>query len=172
MSPTRLLRRLLWPAFALSIVAAVYVTLREDSTLTPTNPPRTNTSAQHSQTTPATDDSEPPLALAEKGNKSKVTDIFAVRTWEPPPPPPPKPGPPPPPPQPQAPPLPFKFLGRIVDADRADAFLLAIQDRVLSVSVGDTIEDRYLLEKFAGGQLHFLYRPLNIRQTLTVGSAE
>lgn len=95
-------------------------------------------------------------------------DLFAVRTWEPPPPPLPPPTPPLPP---QAPPLPFKFVGRINEPDKGDVFLLAFTDSVLSVVVGDTIDERYRLEKYEGGQLHFLYRPLNIRQTLNVGSS-
>lgn len=92
-------------------------------------------------------------------------DIFAVRSWEPPPPPPPPPAPPPPP---QAPPLPFRFIGRI--ADGADvAYMLVLRDKVVSARVGDTLDAHYFLEKAEGGQLHFLYRPLNIRQTLQVG---
>ena len=96
----------------------------------------------------------------------EVTDIFAVRTWEPPPPPPAKPLPPPPP---QAPPLPFRLLGRIDDQEKGKVFLLAYRDLVLPVAVGKDIDETYRLEKYEGGQLHFLYRPLNQMQTMFVG---
>jgi hypothetical protein len=96
-----------------------------------------------------------------------VPDIFAVRTWEPPKPPPAKPLPPPPP---QAPPLPFRFVGRIDDPDRKPAFLLSAGNRVLSVTVGEEVDDIYRIEKYANGQLTFRYRPLDITQTLSVGT--
>ena len=95
-------------------------------------------------------------------------DIFAVRTWEPPPPvmdnksaqnlPP------------QAPPLPLRFLGRIIEPDRGIAFLLIQGDRVLSVHVGDSIDGIYRVDKYENGQLYFLYRPMKIRQSLMIGN--
>lgn len=171
MTPIYLLRRSIWPAFAFSVLAAIYIATREDDeamTTTPTaHRPDSNTAVWlNSDTAPASEAGTSDLVVEPA---PKVVDIFAVKTWEPPPPPPPKPAPPPPPPSPQAPPLPFKLLGRIVEAGRGDAFLLAIDERVLSVAIGDVIDERYLLEKFESGQLHFLYRPLNIHQTLSVG---
>jgi hypothetical protein len=105
---------------------------------------------------------EPPAVDAE------IKDIFAVRTWEPP-----KPvikTKPLPPPPPQAPPIPFRILGKIADNDKNPTFLLLKGERVLSVRVGDTIDDTYLIEKYEGGQLHLRYQPLNIHQTLFVGT--
>lgn len=96
----------------------------------------------------------------------EIVDVFAVRTWAPPPPPVVIQAPPPP----QAPPLPFRLLGQIEDGPEGQAFVLAQGDRVLNVSPGTTIDERYRLEKFEGGQLHFLYLPLNLRQTLAVGN--
>lgn len=97
-------------------------------------------------------------------------DIFAVRTWQPPPPPAPvvdvKPAPPP---RPQAPPLPFRFLGKIDEPDKALAFLLARGDRVLSVSVGQSIDGTYLVEKHDGARLYFIYKPLKSRQSISTG---
>lgn len=113
---------------------------------------------------PADDDSPAKRAESEK----KIVDIFAVRTWEPPQPvvdi---KPAPPPPP---QAPPLPFKFLGKIADPDKGTLYLLTRRDELLSVGVGDTIDGIYRIDKYDAGQLYFLYQPLNIRQSLAVGS--
>lgn len=91
----------------------------------------------------------------------QVTDVFAVRTWEPPP--------PPVDTTPQPPPLPFKFLGRIAAPGKGIAFMLAQGERVLVVSVGDSIGSDYQVEKYEKGQLLFRYRPMNISQTLAVG---
>ena len=98
------------------------------------------------------------------------SDIFAVRTWEPPPPAPvmdnksaqnlP----------PQAPPLPLRFLGRIIEPDRGTAFLLIQGDRIISVHVGDLIDGIYRVDKYENGQLHFFYRPMKIRQSLMIGN--
>jgi hypothetical protein len=92
----------------------------------------------------------------------QVADIFAVRTWEPPP-------PPPVDTTPQAPPLPFKFIGRIVEPGKGTAFTLTQGERVLVVSVGDSIGKDYRVEKYEHGQLLIRYRPMNIRQTLAIG---
>lgn len=95
-------------------------------------------------------------------------DLFALRTWEPPPPVVSTPAPPPPP---QAPPLPFKFFGRIVDAGQAPSFILTRGTEMITVRIGDRIEPAYLVDKFDGTQLHLVYLPLNIRQTIFVGNA-
>lgn len=122
-------------------------------------PPVMQQSADHADgaTTDTTADVEP-----------AIVDVFAVRTWEPP-----KPvvaiAKPAPPPPPQAPPLPFRFLGKIADPDKGTAFLLIRGEEILSVGVGDTIDDRYRVDKLEAGQLYFHYQPLNIRQSLAVG---
>ena len=105
----------------------------------------------------------PPIA------EPAVVDVFAVRTWEPPKPVVPiaKPAPPPPP---QAPPLPFRFLGKIADPEKGTAFLLIHGEQILSVGIGDKVDGIYLIDKLEAGQLYFLYQPLNIRQSLAVGS--
>lgn len=96
-------------------------------------------------------------------------DPFSPRTWDPPPPP--VTSIPAPPPPPQAPPLPFKFFGRVVDADRPASFVLSRGNEIITVRVGDRIEPAYLVDKFDGTQLHLVYLPLNIRQTIFVGNA-
>jgi hypothetical protein len=110
------------------------------------------------------DAGQPPATAA-----TPAVDIFAVRNWEPPQPvmndatqaaaPP------------AAPPLPFRYLGKIVEPGKGVAFLLAQGDQVLSVRVGDSIDATYRVEKYEGGQLYFLYRPMKIRQSLPVGES-
>lgn len=105
--------------------------------------------------------------------RGKVTrepgNAFASRSWyvpPPPPPPPPKVEPPPP----TAPPLPFVYLGRYVDAG-VPTFFLARGDRVLTVRAGDVLDGIYRIDGVEGQTMSLTYMPLNIRQTLDVGSA-
>ena len=111
------------------------------------------------------------LLSSQAGAQANV-DLFAVRTWIPPPPPIPlteeKPAPPP---RPQAPELPFRFLGKIVEPGKNVAFLLAFGHRVISVGVGEIVDEIYLVEKYKDDQLYFIYQPLKIRQSMSVGRA-
>lgn len=96
------------------------------------------------------------------------SNLFANTNWAPPPPPEPaKPIKPPPPPPPSAPPLPFQYLGRWVEDGKVH-FFLQMQDRNLSVQVGEEI-GQYKFESAQGGQLRFIYLPLQQAQTLAVG---
>jgi hypothetical protein len=102
--------------------------------------------------------------------------LFAQHTWAvlrpvkvPPPPPPALPPPPPPPPEPTAPPFPFTFVGSFAPEGDRPVFFLARGDRVVDARVGDRLDGVYQLESAAGGQLVFVYLPLNIRQNLAAG---
>lgn len=99
-----------------------------------------------------------------------AAELFAAKSWyvAPPPPPPPPPPPAPAPVMPSAPPLPFAFMGRMVDAERLTVFLVK-GERVYLASEGDVIDEIYRLEKVEPGQLTLLYLPLNAVQTLAVG---
>ncbi len=77
---------------------------------------------------------------------------------------PPKPSPPPPP---AAPPLPFKYLGRMVDGGRAVVFLERNQDS-LAVAAGDTVDKTYHVESVADTAVQFVYLPLGTRQVLGI----
>jgi hypothetical protein len=99
--------------------------------------------------------------------------LFAQHTWyvlKPAPVPPPAP-PPPPPPPPTAPPLPYSFVGSLSRESQTPVFFLARGDRVIDARVGDRLDGIYQLESAAGGQLVFLYLPLNVRQTLAAGAS-
>jgi hypothetical protein len=86
------------------------------------------------------------------------------------PPPPPVEAPPPPPPT--APPLPYSFLGSFAPGGDPPVFFLAHGDRMLNAHIGDLLEGVYQLESAAGGQLVFVYLPLNIRQNLSAGASK
>jgi Tfp pilus assembly protein PilO len=99
--------------------------------------------------------------------------LFAQHTWAvlaplpklPPPP------PPPPPPEPTAPPLPFVMIGSYAPAGEQPVFILSRADQVISAKVGDRLDDAYKLESAAGGELVFVYLPLDIRQSLSLGAS-
>ncbi len=95
--------------------------------------------------------------------------LFAKHTWYVAPPPKPAP-PPPPPPEPTAPPLPFTLLGSYAPQGDAPVYFLSQRDRVIDAHVGDKIDGVYQFESAAGGQLVFVYLPLNIRQNLAARS--
>ena len=113
------------------------------------------------------------LALPERESASDVTDLFRASSWfvPPPAPPPPPPAPPPPPPVPIAPPLPFAYIGQIVE-DHKVQVILARNDRVVTVFVGDNIDNQYRVESLKGGTLTLVYLPLDIKQTLATGDSQ
>ncbi len=69
---------------------------------------------------------------------------------------------------PQAPPLPFTFLGRMVDGG-AVAYFLEYGERVLVVRPGQTVDQTYSFDSVGAGALTFTFLPLKQQQTLTVG---
>jgi hypothetical protein len=94
--------------------------------------------------------------------------LFAPHSWYVPPPPPP-PAAPPPPPEPTAPPFPYTLIGSFAPDGHPPVFFLSRGDRVTDARVGDRLDGIYQFESAAGGQLVFVYLPLNISQTLAVG---
>lgn len=139
----------------------------------PAAPPPPRTQLGPKAPTAAAPAQPPAKQASTQPETPPITDVFAVRNWEPPPPPPPTPNaaaPNAPPPPPEPPPLPFRYLGRIVESGKPDAFLLAQGNRVIAVSVGNVIDGTYRVEKYENGQLHFFYQPMKAHQTLAVGT--
>jgi len=103
------------------------------------------------------------------------SDPFISKSWYVPAPP-----PPPPPPvlkeviqesqSPTAPPLPFGYLGRMLEEDGHVVIYLTQGGHVYSVSQGDTINGSYRLDEVSSSRLALIYLPLDIRQTLTIGN--
>ena len=76
--------------------------------------------------------------------------------------------PPPPPPPPQAPPLPFTFMGKLIDDDRVVVFLTnGVRNWV--VRAGDTIDDAYRVEAIGDERMTLTYLALQIPQELAIG---
>jgi hypothetical protein len=107
--------------------------------------------------------------LGSRTSPAPAGDPFQARSWAPPP----EPEanrrrlPPPPP---QAPPLPFAYLGKLVE-DATTTVFLARQDRNYVVRAGDTIDGTYRVERIGDDGLVVTYLPLKIQQTLPFGEA-
>lgn len=71
------------------------------------------------------------------------------------------------PPVPTAPPLPFQYLGHVIDGDRLSVFLARGEDSY-SVEAGQTIEGRYRVETITDTAVTFTYLPMGKRQVLAV----
>lgn len=109
------------------------------------------------------------LQSRSRSDEQKEINAFLQRDWTPPPPPPP-PAPPPPPP-PQAPPLPFSFIGKILEGKQWTVFL-AQQERTHAVTAGDLIGHEYKVESITPPLMTFTYLPLKQTQSLSIGLAE
>jgi hypothetical protein len=117
------------------------------------------------------------LLLAHRVSNTVEADaLFATHSWYAPPPP-----PPPPsttatteslaPPAPTAPPLPFAYMGTFTPDGGTPVFFLTAGDRVFDVRIGEALDNLYSVDGLNGGQLQLTYKPLNIKQQLTVGGA-
>lgn len=112
------------------------------------------------------------LPLPSHAVVPQVNNVFVATSWFVPPPPPPKAPPvkPLPPPPPSAPPLPFSYLGRYVE-DGKLTLMLVRGDRIYTVSEGELIDNTYRIGAVSGSLLELTYLPLNIKQTLNVGTS-
>jgi hypothetical protein len=72
--------------------------------------------------------------------------------------------------QPQAPPLPFAFMGKLVDAETTIVFLTR-DDRTYLVRLGDTVDAAYRIEEIGQETMTLTYLPLGVRQSLGIGDA-
>jgi hypothetical protein len=104
--------------------------------------------------------------LERRAAAAPAGDPFQARSWEPEQPAVRRNVPPPPP---QAPPLPFAYLGKMVDEGTTTVFLVR-QDRNYIVRLGDTLDGSYRVEKIADEGLVLTYLPLGAEQTLPFGA--
>jgi hypothetical protein len=110
--------------------------------------------------------------LRDRMPRDPTEDLFTARTWReieeeesgrsaPPL---------PPPPTPQAPPVPFAFIGKLVDSGITSIFLTK-GDRNYVVRVGDMLDGNYRVEEIGEQSMTLAYLPLDARQSLAIGSA-
>jgi hypothetical protein len=99
--------------------------------------------------------------------EGEIQDLFAGRSPNPPPAPVVAVAKPAPPPAPTAPPLPFKYLGRMVDGGKVVVFLERNQDN-FAAAAGDTLDGTYRLESIGESAVQFVYLPLGEKQLLSI----
>jgi hypothetical protein len=63
-------------------------------------------------------------------------------------------------------------VGSVAPRGEQPVYYLTRGDRMISARVGDRLDGVYQLESAAGGQLVFVYLPLNIRQNLPLGVSQ
>lgn len=105
------------------------------------------------------------LRQNQPGVEPRAGQVFASKSWYVPPPPPPRAPPPPP----SAPPLPFTFVGSILNpGSDGPKFFVYKNDKLYQVEVGDVIEGAYRLDEADDHGLTFIYLPMNVKQTLRI----
>lgn len=164
---------LLGSVLVASLAAAVWVGSEEEELAEDDRPRKTRPNDQARQpTAPRTMAAAEPaagVALPEASGQAEAEgtdgeaaetgiDPFRSKSWVITP-------PPPPPPKPTAPPLPFRFLGRLVEDGETRVFL-AQQNQNLSARVGDVINGTYSVEAIGDTGVRFVYLPLKETQVL------
>ena len=72
---------------------------------------------------------------------------------------------------PTAPPMPFQFIGKLNDRTDLQVFLQN-GEKIYVVRKGDVIDDTWRIEGISDVELSFVYLPLHLSQTLSVGSTQ
>jgi hypothetical protein len=84
---------------------------------------------------------------------------------------------PPPPPQqraaaarlpaavPAMPPLPFRYVGRLLDKGKREVLLMR-GEHLFSIAAGDKIGDEYLVDHVGDSSIRFTYLPLKMKQNM------
>jgi hypothetical protein len=70
---------------------------------------------------------------------------------------------------PSAPPMPFQFIGRMDDRSDQQVFLLS-GEKIYVVRKGDVIDETWRIVGISDVELSFVYLPLHLSQTLSMGS--
>lgn len=137
-----------------TLAAALLV---EDEPASTANPPKVPVARTAGAPEPANfREPTPPMVPPDK----LAIDPFRAKSWH---------VPPPPETRPKAPPLPFQYLGKVMEDGETRVFLVR-QGRHLIARIGDSVEGDYRVEGIDGGRLIFLYQPLKERQFLDIGN--
>jgi hypothetical protein len=143
---------------ALALLASV-VSGREKRDLAPDPAPAARVAAAAAAPAPTVDFD--PEKLARPRSQEPIADLFA------------------PPPSaapaaqavaeapPSAPPLPFRYIAKIIDGDRTAVFLMNGEDHY-NVQPGQVIDKTYKVERVTETAVTFTYLPLGTRQVLPV----
>jgi hypothetical protein len=72
---------------------------------------------------------------------------------------------------PSVPPMPFQFIGKLHDRSDLQVFLQS-GEKIYVVRKGDVIDDNWRIERISDVELSFVYLPLHLSQTLSLGSEQ
>ena len=72
------------------------------------------------------------------------------------------------PPPPTAPPLPFRYIGKLLGDDEYIVFL-SLHGKSLSVKMGDVLQQTYRVDEIKPPMMQVTYLPMNIQQTFMIG---
>lgn len=158
--------------FARRVLIALALTATMVAVLWPQPEPQTATEAAPRTRAGAPRESSLPLAtltheIRRAAMSSPATDAFAPRSWRPPPPPPTSVKAP----APQAPPLPYRYLGKLIETGSITVFL-ARGEQNLAVKVGQTLDGQYRIDAVTASALTLTYLPLAKQQTLSLGRSD
>ena len=64
-----------------------------------------------------------------------------------------------------APPIPFRYIGRLVQNGKAEVLLMR-GERLYSIAAGEKLGEDYLVERIGERSISFTYLPLNMKQNL------
>jgi hypothetical protein len=171
---------LLAGALALTLAAAGYVGGDDGAPEPPAAAKRPNPNAAAGEPARGAPREREPAAVPEvaidkltaRKNAAPVADPFRSLSWQsmaqeearksaPPP---------PPPPTPQAPPLPFKYMGKLVEDGKLTVFLIQGDKNVIARE-GDTLDGTYRIDAVTEHSMTMTYLPLKQKQQLALGDA-
>ncbi len=69
-----------------------------------------------------------------------------------------------------APPLPFRYVGRLIQNGRSEVLLMR-GGMLHSIAEGDEIDGEYRVERVTGATIHFTYLPGRVKQNLDLTTA-
>lgn len=158
-------------ALCFSIAAAAWVGNKEGQTEPGSSLVDEDRNQDHGQVLAPKKTGDDRLVLnLHKLNRAGMSDagqnIFAGKSWYVPPPPPKLQ----PPSAPSAPPLPFTFMGKLQEESGRLIVYLVKGDTAYTVAQGDVIDNTYKVEDVTAAQMTLTYLPLNVKQTLAIGS--
>ena len=70
---------------------------------------------------------------------------------------------------PVAPPLPFSYMGKIIENGKLTIFLTR-DDKTYAISAGETIDHQYMVNAITSQRIDFTYIPLGQKQTMMTGA--
>jgi hypothetical protein len=167
--PAKHRRWLLGAALLLAVAAAASVDKQDgnESQVVLANPSRIHVQQQSEH--PAVAEPSADILMGKLKRPvlpENAKDMFASKSWY---------VPPPvinlPPPPPSAPPLPFVFVGKMLEPGKSSTVFLEMQNRIFVVREGDAIDSIYRVDTISPPEMTLTYLPLDIKQTVQIGEA-